>query len=288
MIAAPDFDLALTLHSGQVFHWEADGAGFRGALGDRAVRLEQRGDDLLVQPAELAPAAARYLALDHPMAEIAASFPADDAVLATAARACRGLRLIRQPFWECLATFITSSMKQVAHIRAISLELRRRYGAPLGDGLFAYPSAERLAALTEEDLRSCALGYRAANLLATARLVASGAFDPATLTGLSRAEAETALRALPGVGPKVANCVLLFACGHLDAFPIDVWIERSLRQFYFPRKRKVTAEFLRRFAARHFGAHGGYAQQYLFHFSRVVEDPRIKSSRIKEGPRGKG
>jgi len=269
VIPAPDFDLALTLHSGQVFHWEADGAGFRGALGDRAVRIEQRGAELHVTPGDLEPAVAHYLALDHPMAEIHASFPATDAVLTAAREACHGLRLLRQPFWECLATFITSSMKQVAHIRAISLELRRRYGEPLGDGLYAYPTPARLAALTEEDLRRCALGYRAKTLLATAQRLASGAFDPSALTGRSRAEAERLLRTLPGVGPKVANCVLLFAGGHLDAFPIDVWIERALRELYFPRRHRLTADFLRRFAARHFGRHGGYAQQYLFHAGRM-------------------
>lgn len=285
MIPAPDFDLALTLHSGQAFHWEADGPGFRGALGDVAVRLEQRGDLLAVEPESASALVAHYLALDHRMAEIHAAFPPGDAVLAEAARACHGLRLLRQPFWECLATFITSSMKQVAHIRAISLELRRRYGADLGGGLHAYPSPARLAALSEEDLRSCALGYRARNLLGTARLLAAGRFDPAGLAGLTREAAEKALRTLPGVGPKVANCVLLFACGHLDAFPIDVWIERSLREFYFPRRRKLTAEFLRRFAARHFGPQGGYAQQYLFHYARIVRrrDPR-RISEPSPGP----
>ncbi len=274
LVPAPEFDLALTLGSGQVFHWMPDGAGFLGAIDDVLVRVEPRDGALLVSPGREAALVAHYFALDHDLAQVRESFPANDAALARAADACRGMRLIRQPLWECLATFITSSMKQVAHIRAISLTLRERYGATRTLGAataFAYPSAARIAALEERDLRDCALGYRAANLLATARAVASGAFSLEAFGRLDRAAAEAALRALPGVGPKVANCVLLFGGGHLAAFPIDVWIERALRTLYFPgRRRPPAAGELRDFAARRFGSYGGYAQQYLFHWMRVA------------------
>ena len=96
-VAAPDFDLALTLHSGQVFHWRAEGAGFAGAIGDAAVYVEPGEGSLLVAPAGAADLVRRYFALDHPLAEIRDSFPADDAVLASAAASCAGLRIIRQP-----------------------------------------------------------------------------------------------------------------------------------------------------------------------------------------------
>src|SRR6266850_2047623 len=125
-IPAPDFDLAMTLGSGQVFHWENVGAGFVGAIGDGAVYLEQRGDSLLVSE-EGEDLVRDYFALDHPLAGICASFP-DDPVMSAAKEFCRGLRIIRQPKWECLATFICSSMKQVAHIRQISRSLRERFG----------------------------------------------------------------------------------------------------------------------------------------------------------------
>ncbi len=243
-VAAPDFDLALTLHSGQVFHWRAEGAGFAGAIGDAAVYVEPRGESLLIAPAGAADLARRYFALDHPLAEIRDSFPADDAVLASAAAACAGLRIIRQPLWECTATFITSAMKQVAHIRQISEALRARHGRVVRAGeleVRAYPAPATLAALTEAELRACGLGFRAAKLRETARRFASGEIDESRLRGAARAEAEMVLRALPGVGPKVANCVLLFALEHLDAFPIDVWIERVLRERYFRGKRRVTA-----------------------------------------------
>ena len=156
---------------------------------------------------------------------------------------CRGLRIIRQPKWECLATFICSSMKQVAHIRQISLALRRRFGERRKIGnrfVYTFPLARRIARASENDLRECALGYRARNLLMTARLVSSGKADLEAWSVLPDADLREKLCALPGVGAKVANCVMLFAFERLRAFPIDVWIERVLKQQYFPRKKKVT------------------------------------------------
>ncbi len=268
-ILAPDFDLEKTLNCGQVFHWEKSDAGFVGTIGEKGVYVEQRGDRLLCKGAT-AKLVANYFSLDHPLAEICHSFPRDLGMMA-ARDFCRGLRIIRQPRWECLATFITSSMKQVAHIRQISLALRKRYGEPkqiLGQEIFTYPSPERIAELTERELRACALGYRAKNLLATARLIAGGEANLEEWSGLPDDALRTRLCELPGVGAKVANCVMLFAYERLRAFPIDVWIERVLKQQYFPRKRKVTAQQLRDFCDRYFGEHGGYAQQYLFHHAR--------------------
>jgi N-glycosylase/DNA lyase len=276
-MSAPDFDLAATLDSGQVFHWEVCGQGFVGAMGEEAVYLEQRGDALVVRPATAAKASFRYFSLDHSLAEIRASLP-DEPVMREAAQFCRGVRIIRQPRWECVATFITSSMKQVAHIRQISQALRKRYGRQsvlYGKHVYAFPRAARLAKATESELRDCALGYRAKHLVATARLVASGAVNLDALAAMPDDELRAALCDLPGVGPKVANCVMLFAYERLSAFPIDVWVERVLREKYFPRRRKLTSGNLRDFATRHFGSYGGYAQQYLFHHARKTRRRRL-------------
>ena len=208
-----------------------------------------------------------YFALDHPLAEICASFP-DDPVMNAARDFCHGLRIIRQPKWECLATFICSSMKQVAHIRQISKALRERFGNERKIDnyvIHAFPPARRIAGNSQEELRECALGYRAKNLLATARLIAKGDVDLEEMSALSDVDLRAKLCELPGVGAKVANCVMLFAYERLRAFPIDVWIERVLREKYFPRARKLNGTRLRAFTETYFGEHGGYAQQYLFH-----------------------
>jgi N-glycosylase/DNA lyase len=277
-ICAPDFDLEKTLESGQVFHWQKVGDGFVGAIGDLPVYVEQRGEFLKVRDGEAARPprrslpgiVARYFALDHPLAEICDSFPKDP-VMNAARNFCHGLRIIRQPKWECLATFICSSMKQVAHIRQISLALRRRFGKKGridSQLVYTFASPRRLAEASEKELLECKLGYRAKNLRATARLVSSGQADLEAWLVLSDAELRKQLCALPGVGPKIANCVMLFAYERLRAFPIDVWIERVLRQHYFSRRAKMSAQRLRQFSETYFGEHGGYAQQYLFHQAR--------------------
>jgi len=271
----------MTLDSGQVFHWEKTGNGFVGTIGDMPLFVEQRGNRLEIPPWAMPPKSERqslpeivahYFALDHPLAEICASFP-DDPVMNASCDFCRGLRIIRQPKWECLAMFICSSMKQVAHIRQISLALRRRFGdeRTIGDHvIYTFPPVQRIARASENDLRECALGYRARNLLMTARLVSSRAADLKAWSALPDADLRQKLCALPGVGSKVANCVMLFAYERLRAFPIDVWIERVLKEVYFPRKKKVPESRLREFSARYFGEHGGYAQQYLFHHARMT------------------
>ena len=264
----------------------------RGGMGDegRNRKISARDVDCLKQSSEpgdedegqaLSRLVAHYFALDHPLAKICASFPNDE-IMNAACDYCRGLRIIRQPRWECLATFICSSMKQVAHIRQISRKLRERFGEarqidPPKDGfavannyvLHTFPSAGRLSESSEKELRECALGYRAKNLLATARLVANGDVDLEKWSALSDVDLRARLCELPGVGAKVANCVMLFAYERLRAFPIDVWIERVLKEKYFPKKRKVTTKSLRDFSATYFGEHGGYAQQYLFHHARM-------------------
>ena len=277
-VSAADFDLDLTLNCGQVFHWRRAGAGYVGTIGETALYVEQRGERLFV-PAGTEALASRYFALDHPMPEVYASFP-DDPAMNVALASCRGLRIIRQPLWECLASFITSALKQVAHIAQISHLLRERFGRPVGqmDGqrLFAYPSVERIAALQEAELRACGLGFRARSLLETARSLAASGGETRleTFRALDRLGALAELDKFRGVGTKVANCVLLFGYEHLDAFPIDVWIERVLREQYFPHEPEAPVGKLQRFSEEYFGRYGGYAQQYLFH--------RARSSRRKE------
>jgi N-glycosylase/DNA lyase len=286
-----DFDLEKTLNCGQVFHWEKVESGFIGAIGERALYIEQRLGFLHLRDGgapspphgarELTKTIARYFALDHPLAEICDSFPKDP-IMNAARGSCVGLRIIRQPKWECLATFICSSMKQVAHICQISLALRKRFGEPRSIGnrcVYSFPTAQRVAQASEKKLRECKLGYRAKSLRATARLVSSGKVDLETWSGLPDTELRKQLCALPGVGPKIANCVMLFAYERLRAFPIDVWIERVLRHNYFFGRKKISTHRLREFAETYFGKHGGYAQQYLFHHARMSSKSKPTASK---------
>ncbi len=266
-IGAKTFDLKRSLESGQVFHAMPAGEGWQVLVDRVPVYVAQRGERLLVEKGR-EEVARKYFALDHPLEEIYAAFPKDEFSRAALA-ACHGLRIMRQPRWECLGTFITSPMKQVAHIRQISLTLRERYGERVRGSLIkAYPGAERLAGLKEEDLRDCGLGFRAKSLLGAARAVAEGRADLEAMGQAATAEARRMLCEVPGVGRKVANCVLLFAYERLDAVPVDVWIGRILLAM---RKRRGTNLDLEKFSARRFGPYAGYVQQYLFHHARMTK-----------------
>ncbi len=268
------FSLEDTLKSGQLFHWEPavlDGReGFAGCLGSRGPAFITQSEDGVVYGLQGdGEVLSRYFGLDHAIDSIHATFPQGDAVLAEAIAYCPGIRLARQPMWECLATFITSSLKQVAHIRAISMKLRSRYGDAhemAGRTFYSYPEPAALAAAGEDALRECSLGYRAKSLHLAAQAIDSGRFD------LEQMEKEedpekvmAALLELHGVGEKIANCVLLFSGGFHGAFPIDVWIERILRENY---RKRFRGHKLQKWAVDYFGENAGYAQQYLFHFAR--------------------
>ncbi len=270
-----DYDLAATLSSGQAFRWRERGGGWEGVVDRRWVRLEQRDDGIAARCAVAADEwwwLAHYLQTDLDLASVLLSFP-DDEPMRVAVTACRGLRLLRQDPWECLASFILSSTKQIVQIQQIVSLLCERFGTPVlvpegHQPVFAFPTADRLAACAESDLRGCKMGFRAPNLLRTAKMVSAGEIHLPSLGTRTVDEARAELLKLPGVGNKIANCVLLFAYGFQQAFPVDVWVMKALRQLYFP-KRRVHPRRLARFTATHFGPNAGYAQQYLFHYMRT-------------------
>ena len=219
----------------------------------------------------------RYFSLDCSLNDIVATFPSDDEPLHAAVRTHWGLRVLRQQPWECLASFIASSTKQIVQIRQIVESLSRCFGEPIDARHCAFPSVASIARATHRQLWDCKLGFRAKNLLATARMIDSAKVDFPRLTSMPYERALEELLKLPGVGEKIANCTLLFACGFHEAFPIDVWIERALRRIYFNGKTKVTARQLREFAREHFGPYAGWAQQYLFFNERLLGKHRPRS-----------
>jgi len=271
-----DYDLAATLTSGQAFRWRPVEGAWEGVVGRRWVRLGQQGDVLRAETAGNEPGdwawLEEYLQVGVPLAEVIASFPADD-VLRAAVRRCHGLRLLRQEVWECLASFILSSTKQIMQIQSVVEQVCERFGDPLPAPAEArarrsFPSAVRIASLTERQLRDCGMGFRAPYLLESARMIAAGNVDPEALKSMDLERARQELMRLPGVGRKIADCVLLFAVGHSRAFPVDVWILRILRDLYFAG-RPVPLRTIQQFSEEHFGTEGGYAQQYLFHYARL-------------------
>ena len=250
-IAAPWFSLRTTLESGQFFRWkELDGA-FDIFLRDRVMTVRQEGDALRYEGAD-PEAVRRFFALDHDLPAIHAAL-ARDPILRGPLERFRGLRILRQDPWECVAAFITSAASNIPRISRNVRDMADRFGSPP-----AFPRPHQMG--TEPQLRALRLGFRARYLAEAARLARDGRLDrlDGTLDAI-----RGALLEFPGIGGKVADCVALFAYGRLEAFPVDTWVRKTMRKLYFGG-RKVTDRRIRNFAARRFGPLAGYAQQYLF------------------------
>ena len=258
-----DFDVKKIAESGQCFRLNPNGEGGYTlvALG-RVLRLSETpiGCALDCSQAEFDALWRDYFDLERDYADIRACVDPNDAFLNRACDYGRGIRMLRQDPWEMLITFILSQRKNIPAIRYCVEALCSRYGEPIeraGERFFAFPSAERLAAQNERCLLDCSLGYRAKYVLAAARLVAGGALELAGIASLADEELMQALLTVPGVGEKVANCVVLFGLRHMEAFPIDVWIRRALKEHFPPD-----------FDPASLGEYAGLAQQYIFYYAR--------------------
>jgi N-glycosylase/DNA lyase len=279
--------LAETLDGGQSFRWkhESDGAWF-GIFGSVAVRLwlgpsgELAWSSLAPLRDGAEPALARYFGLDRDGASEIDSLPwRSDAHLARCIATFPGLSILRQPFGETLLGFLCSATKQIVQIKQMVALLATRHGAPLisattgplsdvSPAPYRLPTWLELAAVPEIDLRACLLGFRARYIHQTAQFIAAHPGWLEETEFLPYPEAKVRLCSLPGVGEKVADCVLLFGAGRLEAFPVDVWIIKSMAERYGLQGWKPAQ--IAHFGRTHFGPLAGLAQQYLFAYERQM------------------
>ena len=271
------FDLHSTLHSGQAFRWRRDCDTHRGVVFGNVVELRQTGDGLELSTypddeAAMWPLLRDYLSLEFDLDQVYAAFDGDDRLRESVAR-YRGMRVLRQDPWECLVSFICSSASNIPRISRNVESLCETYGRPIGTGATgrnAFPTPPELARAGEAPLRALGLGYRAAYVAETAATVADGAVDLVSLREEPYDAALEALTRLPGVGDKVANCVLLCSLDKPEAFPVDVWIDRALREWYLGDEADSISRLkMRPWAQQRFAPYAGYANHYLFHDRRL-------------------
>jgi len=269
--------LERTLASGQTFRWRWDtgadeGNTALGVVGRHVLRL--RHDDRGLWLLSPHTAAARrllihYLGLGRPgggIRTIEAAL-AGDVILAGVLAHTRGIAVLAQDPWEILISFIISANNNIPKISRSVERLARALGERLNGDAWAFPSPERIAAAHVRTLAACLLGYRAPYVRDAARLVADGRLNLSALREMSLEDARHRLLLVPGVGDKVADCVLLFGLGHTGAFPVDIWVQRAVERLYF-RGRPRPLRQVRHFGRARFGPLAGYAQQHLFAYAR--------------------
>ena len=256
---AKSLDIVKTFECGQCFRWNANDKGvYTGVVGRYLAEVETVDNEVYITSDAPAEMWADYFDLATDYAAVSADFTGE--YLHECIDYGMGIRILRQDSWEALCSFIISQCNNITRIKGIVERLCEQFGDKCeanGVGYYTFPSAERLAALRPSDLAGIRAGYRAEDIIAAARAVTTGELDLDALKTCDYREAIKTLRQIRGVGEKVANCVVLFGLYHMEAFPIDVWMKRALKE-HFPADFDPTS----------LGAYAGLAQQYIFYYSR--------------------
>ncbi len=266
-----DFDLSQTLDCGQSFRWAPllDGS-FRGIAFGRVCRLSKEGDRVIFHQMgikEFEDIWFNYFDFGTDYEQIKVLISQNE-VLKKATSFAPGMRILRQDGWEALCSFIISQNNNIKRIKGILERLCKYFGEPIGPDDYAFPTAERLATLSTEDLNPVRCGFRARYVIDAARKVSNGEVDLAVIAEMPLEDARAHLRLITGVGIKVADCALLFGFGRMECFPVDVWIGRAMD--------RLLADGLPEYAL----PYAGIAQQYLFHYVRLCPDALLPEEKI--------
>jgi len=247
--------------NGEYAGGECAGGEYTGVAFGRVVRLRYRGDSVFISGTveDFETVWFDYFDLGRDYAKIREGLCVDE-FMKKATEFGAGIRILRQDKWEALCSFIISQCNNIPRIKKIITTLCREFGESIGfEGktYYAFPSASRIATLSVDDLAPLRCGYRAPYILNAAKAIASGELDLEALSRSTAESARTALKKQHGVGDKVADCVLLFGLGKMDAFPLDVWMKRAVAEHYGPG-----------FDPGIFTPYAGLAQQYIFYYTR--------------------
>jgi N-glycosylase/DNA lyase len=279
------FYLDVTLCCGQVFRWDKTGDWWYGVAGDKVFKVCQVGDKFEYDNVDQK-FVEHYFGLKDNLEKIADSIRKDRHI-AKALKEYWGLRLIRQDPWECLISYICATYKSIAAIKHMLNNIAQKFGEKVtfeDHEFYTVPTCQKLAKATEQELANCGLGYRAKYVQATSKRIYEENFDLENLRKQPYEKAKAVLMDFPGVGAKVADCILLFSLGKTEAFPVDVWVKRVVLNHY---NEKIPIELaqklsthdslssgdykkLNAFGRTYFGQYAGYAQEYLYHYERMT------------------
>lgn len=277
-LKAKDFNLGCTLECGQAFRWARDGEFYYGVVGNRFLKVSQKGDRLSIESSDSAvkeEELTSYFNLDLDLSKVVAQIDRDRH-MHEAIKNHKGLRILRQDRWECLISYMLSAYNNIPRIKGLVENLSAKFGnriclngyAPLRYAGFSFPAPRVLKGAGIGGLKDIRMGFRASSVYEAASKVASNKLDLSSIAGKNYQNAKDILTELRGVGDKVADCVLLFGFGMYEAFPVDVWIRRVMEKIYF-KGRAVSNKEIREFAQGYFGPYAGYAQEYLYAWGRA-------------------
>lgn len=272
------FNLKYTLECGQCFRWEKvkdEKDTYVGVILDRVLKVRQVGNILYIKSSNfenLEDVVKKYFDLEKDYNAIENRIAKVDKNVNKAVKNTSGIRHLNQDFFETLISYIISANNNIPRISKSVKEISKRYGSKIifeGKEYYLFPRPEQLKDVTKDEYRACGVGFRDSYILNTVKEVLSGKIDFDKIDKMPTDELRKLLLSFKGVGPKVADCILLFACNRGEVFPIDVWVERVMSVLYFKEaKGAMSKKEILKYADEKFSKDAGIIQQHLFYNMR--------------------
>ncbi|MCX6709360.1 MAG: hypothetical protein NTV63_00170 [Candidatus Woesearchaeota archaeon] len=285
-ISVSDFDLKKAVECGQIFRWDFIDRWYYITIGEFILKARQRGNLLEYECSK--PIGKdfikNYFTLSSDSGRMRRSIEKDDKIRA-AVKSASGLHLINQPPFECMISYIASSASNIPRIKKNMNSISRSFGKRIALGdyesySFPKPSEFLKCKNIERELRCCGLGFRSKFYPDIINVICSvsGSGNPdlefekffSRLKKMKYENAKSELVRLPGIGSKIADCILLFSLGFTEAFPTDVWIRRAVQEMYFPNEN-ITSKKAEEFGREYFGRYAGYAQECIYYWRRLIK-----------------
>ena len=264
------FDPKQIFTCGQCFRWyEQPDGSFTGIAHGKVLNVAKKGENVILNNCteeDYINIWKNYFDLERDYGKIKRSL-SNDKILKTAVSYGSGIRILRQDFFEALISFIISANNNIPRIQGIINRFSELFGERIiynGKTFYSFPKPEALRGIDESELAPIRCGYRAKYIVNTVNSFLNGEIDPESIAKMHVLEAQKALCKVSGVGPKVADCILLFSFGRFDAFPTDVWVKRVMNELYGCEEKDARST-----GYRIFGENAGIAQQYLFYWRRA-------------------
>lgn len=272
------FNLKHIFECGQCFRWNLNKDGsYTGVIKNGVINVKQDGKKIIFKgicEVDLKYVVEDYFDLNNNYNEIKMQLSKIDDYMKISTEFGDGIRILHQDFWECIISFIISANNNIPRIKKIIERISKEYGNKIefeGKEYYLFPTPEQLSKASVEDLRNLGLGFRDKRVYNTTKMILERKFDLEKVKKLVDSEkiGEELLN-LDGVGPKVADCIMLFSLKRFDVFPIDVWVRRVMNELYIhnPNEEKVNKKMLKELAEEKFLGIQGLAQQYLFYWKR--------------------
>ncbi|WP_025640865.1 DNA-3-methyladenine glycosylase family protein [Schnuerera ultunensis] len=271
-----DFEPKHIFECGQAFRWHVEEDDSYTAIHkSKVINVKRDGKDIIFSNTNMEDFENiwyDYFDLGRDYGEIKKEL-SKDPILNEAIKFGEGIRILNQEPYETTISFIISANNQIPRIKRSIELISQKYGESIGSyngkEYFSFPSSEILASIDEKELEdNCKVGYRAKYIVNTSKMIKNKEIDLDKLFQLPTETAKEILMRLPGVGPKVSNCILLFSLNKNEAFPVDVWVKRIMESLYF--KENTSTKKISAYAEENFGSLGGFAQQYLFYYAREL------------------